>query len=338
MISFRQLRYFEALARLRHFGRAAQECAVTQPALSMQIREMEADLGIALVERGRSGVRLTPAGAEAEARARDLIAGLADFERTLRSHGRLLEGRLRLGVIPSVAPYLLPRLLPEMARRFPKVEIALRESQTGQIVPELAEGELDLVILSLPVEHPALESRALFCDRFLLALPEEADADAGPASMAQILSQDLLLLEDGHCFRDQALKLCGQVDQRQLRRFGASSLATLAQLVANGQGVTLLPELFVAAEGGRIPRVRLKRFPEPQPFRTIGLAWRRTLPYAQDIAAFAEMIAACRPQGSVEPSEPTPPHSAASAIGAGRVQRSTGERAARVSSSRRRGA
>ncbi|MFG1181801.1 hydrogen peroxide-inducible genes activator [Xanthobacter versatilis] len=296
MLSIRQLRYFEALARHRHFGRAAEDCAVTQPALSMQIREMEEMLGVRLLERGRGGVRLTPVGEEAAGRARGVLAALADMERTIRDSGRLLEGRLRLGVIASIAPYLLPRLLPEMARSHPGLEIALRESQTEHLVADLVQGDLDLVILSLPVEHPALEAMALFEDRFVLAVPEASTDFPGPqASPDSILAGDLLLLEDGHCLRDQALNVCRKVDARQLRRFGASSLATLAQLVANGQGITLLPDLFVRAEGGRLAGVRLLPFPDPVPARTIGLVWRRTLPSRKDVAAVADMVKACRP-------------------------------------------
>jgi len=298
MLSTRQLRYFEALSRHLHFGRAAKECAVTQPALSMQIREMEDMLGVRLVERGQGGVRLTVVGEEAAARARGVLAALGDMERTIRDRGHLLEGRLRLGVIASIAPYLLPRLLPEMARRYPGVEIALRESQTDQLVADLAHGDLDLVVLSLPVEHPALETLALFDDPFFLAVPEASDAFPEElASADRILADDLLLLEDGHCFRDQALNVCRKVDEKRLRRFGASSLSTLAQLVANGQGVTLLPEMFVSSEGGRIPRVRLLPFPDPVPTRTIGLVWRRTLPFRDDVDAVAAMVKACRPGG-----------------------------------------
>ncbi|BAF90160.1 MULTISPECIES: hydrogen peroxide-inducible genes activator [Azorhizobium] len=296
MLSTRQLRYFEALSRHLHFGRAAEECAVTQPALSMQIRDMEADLGVDLVERGRGSVRLTPMGEETAVRAREILASLTDLERSIRAQGSLLEGRLRLGVIPSVAPYLLPRLLPAVGQAYPRVELALRETQTEQLVAELLNGSLDLLILSLPVEHPALETRALFDDAFLLALPEGAELPEGDlATPDHLAPDDLLLLEDGHCFRDQALQVCGAMDQRRLRRFGATSLSTLVQLVANGQGVTLLPEMLVACEGGQIPRVRLVRFPEPAPRRSIGMVWRRSSPFVRDIAAFARLVEGCRP-------------------------------------------
>ncbi|MFG1477093.1 hydrogen peroxide-inducible genes activator [Xanthobacter sp. V4C-4] len=298
MLSLRQIRYFEALARHLHFGRAADECGVTQPALSMQIRDMEERLRARLVERTPSAVRLTPVGEGAAERARALLAAVSDFERTIRDHGQLLQGRLRLGVIASVGPYLLPRLLPEMARRHPKVEVSLRESLTDHLVTDLVQGDLDLAIVSLPLVHPALESRAVFDDPFVLAVPQSTAAAGFGGNVAhadQIRAEDLLLLEDGHCFRDQALNVCQRADARRLRRFGASSLSTLAQLVANGQGITLLPELFVRAEGAHLPRVRLIPFAAPAPSRTIGLAWRRTLPFPEDIEAMAEMIAACQP-------------------------------------------
>ncbi|MGQ3675461.1 LysR substrate-binding domain-containing protein [Xanthobacter sp. TB0139] len=297
MLSLRQLRYFEALSRHLHFGRAAEACAVTQPALSMQIREMEQAYGVSLVERGRHGVRLTPLGDEVAARARTVLSALGDMELALRGHGRLLEGRLRLGVIASVAPYLLPRFLPRLQEVHPGVEVSLRESLTEHLVDALVDGELDIAIMSLPLEHPDLDSVELFEDPFFLALPPDATvAPSEPVSPEAVCAADLLLLEDGHCLRDQALQLCRKVDARQLRRFGASSLSTLAELVANGQGVTLLPGLFVETERGLAARLRLLRFREPQPSRTLGLFWRRTLPFPEDIKALTDLIRQCRVQ------------------------------------------
>ncbi|MGE4371887.1 MAG: hydrogen peroxide-inducible genes activator [Xanthobacter sp.] len=295
MISLRQLRYFEALSRHRHFGRAAQACAVTQPALSMQIREMEQAYGVSLVERGRHGVHLTPLGEDAAARARTVLSALGDMEQALRGHGRLLEGPLRLGVIASVAPYLLPHLLPRLQQAYPGVEVSLRESLTEHLVEALVNGELDVAIMSLPLEHSDLDSAELFDDPFFLALPPDAvGAPSEPVSPEAVCATDLLLLEDGHCLRDQALQLCHKVDARQLRRFGASSLSTLAELVANGQGVTLLPGLFVDAERGLAARLRLLRFREPQPRRTLGLFWRKTLPFPEDIKVLADLIRSCQ--------------------------------------------
>lgn len=296
MLTLRQLRYFEALSRHLHFGRAAEECAITQPALSMQIREMEETHGVVLLERGRQGVRLTAIGEVTAQRARAVLSSIQDLERTLRDHTRLLEGQLRLGVIPTIAPYLLPRLLPALEKHHPGLEVALRESITGQLVSALAEGELDVVIMSLPAEHPELDHEVLFQDPFFLALPPGADSQlAVPVAVDDLHTADLLLLEDGHCLRDQALQLCHQVDERQLRRFGASSLATLVEMVASGQGSTLLPALFLEAEPNVVNRLRLLPFQDPAPSRDIGLVWRRTLPFAEDVAELAHLVRACAP-------------------------------------------
>lgn len=296
MLTLRQLRYFEALSRHLHFGRAAEECAVTQPALSMQIREMEEAHGVVLLERGRQGVRLTAIGEVAAQRARAVLSAIQDLERSLRDHAQLLEGQLRLGVIPTIAPYLLPRLLPKLEKHHPGLDVALRESVTGQLVGALAEGELDVVIMSLPVEHPELDHEVLFQDPFFLALPPGADSRAlAPVAVEDLHTPDLLLLEDGHCLRDQALQLCHQVDERQLRRFGASSLATLVEMVASGQGSTLLPALFLEAEPNVANRLQLIPFQEPGPSREIGLVWRRTLPFADDVAELARLIRDCAP-------------------------------------------
>lgn len=296
MTSFRQLRYFEALARTRHFGRAAEACGVTQPALSMQIRELEAHLRVALVERGREGVRLTAAGEDVLARTRSILIAVSDLETAAAAQGGVLDGRFRLGIIPSIAPFLLPRLLPLVRQRFPTLDLALRETQTDVLLGELLAGELDAAILSLPVDSADCLSLPLFDDAFLLAVPAGAEAFAGEnAARAEHLDRaDLLLLEDGHCLRAQALQVCAHVDPRRLRSYGATSLTTIMQLVANGQGVTLLPELFVEAEGAGDGRVRLLRFAEPQPRRHVGLVWRRSAPHRADMDAFAGLVRECR--------------------------------------------
>lgn len=296
MISFRQLRYLDALARIGHFGRAAEASAITQPALSMQIRELEGHLGVALIERRRDGVRLTPAGREIVARGRAILTAVGDLETAAASFGRLLEGRFRLGIIPSIAPFLLPRLLPAARARFPLLELALRETQTDILITELLSGDLDAVMVSLPVEHPDVASLPLFEDAFLLAVPAEGMVGRGEgAARPELLERDdLLLLEDGHCLRDQALKVCANVDPRRLSSYGATSLTTIVQLVANGQGVTLLPELFIEAEGAADPRVRLLRFTDPEPKREVGLVWRRSSPRRGDIEALGDVVRACR--------------------------------------------
>lgn len=284
MISLRSLRYFQTVARLGHFGRAANACSVTQPALSMQIRELETHLGTRLFERTRDGARLTEAGRETLRHADRILGSVADLEaQARRAHGPI-SGPFRLGVIPSVAPYLLPRLLPAVMERVPEARLTLRETLTATLVEELLAGDLDAVIVSLPLDHPDLMERPLFADPFMLAVAANgAFADAETASEDMLASPELLLLEDGHCFRDQALEVCRTVDAGRLRSYGATSLSTLVQLVANGQGITLLPQLFVTAEARADPRVKLLRFPDPEPARTLGLAWRRSASIERDV-------------------------------------------------------
>lgn len=284
MLSLRNLRYFQAVARTGHFGRAADACAVTQPALSMQIRELETHLGTRLFERTRDGARLTEAGREALRHADRILGAVADLEtQARRSHGPL-SGPFRLGVIPSIAPYLLPRLLPAVMERVPDARLTLRETLTATLVEELLAGDLDAVIASLPLDHPDLVERPLFADPFMLAVAASgAFAGAATASEDMLSSPELLLLEDGHCFRDQALEVCRTLDAGRLRSYGATSLSTLVQLVANGQGITLLPQLFVTAEAKTNPRVKLLQFPEPAPSRTVGLTWRRSARVERDI-------------------------------------------------------
>lgn len=291
MLTLKQLRYFEALSRLRHFGRAAQECAISQPALSMNIQELEARLGLALVERRRNGVKLTSAGEEIAQRARSILTSVRDLSDYARNAAGSLSGKLVLGAIPSIAPYLLPAALPLVRTRHPALELTLRETQTSILVAELLAGELDTVLLSLPIEHPEIATLPLFTDRFVLAAPSDAPFDRARPLTPEILAhENLLLLEDGHCLRDQALNFC-QSARAMRDRFGASSLATLVQLVANDYGITLLPEMAVPIEVGEDPRIAIWRFAEPQPCRSIGLAWRRTSPQAAGFMALGEILA-----------------------------------------------
>ena len=289
MITLRQLRYLTVLARHRHFGRAAADCAVTQPALSMQVRELEREIGAALVERRPGNIALTDTGLEVAQRAEQILAAtrdLVDFAR----HRDLLSGPLRLGIIPTLAPYILPRLLPRLQATYPQLRLEVRETQTKLLLDELSGGELDAVMLALPVEGAGVETLALFDDAFLLAVPA---ADPLPArSRVGIEDVDqgrLILLEEGHCLRDQALAFCGAPRRDAPASLGATSLATVMQMVANGYGVTLLPEVAVDAEG-RDKRVKLLRFSEPRPARTIGLAWRRTSPRKKDFEALGRIV------------------------------------------------
>jgi LysR family hydrogen peroxide-inducible transcriptional activator len=289
MITLRQLRYLTALARHRHFGRAAQDCAVTQPALSMQVRELEREIGAELVERRPGEIALTDTGLDVARRAEHILAAardLVDFAR----HRDVLSGRLVLGIIPTLAPYILPRVLPQLQARYPLLRLEVRETQTKQLLGELASGDIDCVMLALPAEDADVETLPLFTDAFLLAVPA---ADPLPAhsrvDVADVDQRRLILLEEGHCLRDQALAFCTTKRRDQPAGLGATSLTTVMQMVANGYGVTLVPEVAIDAEL-RDARVKLLRFAEPEPGRAIGLAWRRTSPRGNDFAALGAVV------------------------------------------------
>lgn len=293
MITTRQLRYFDALVRTGHFGRAADEVGISQPALSVQIRELEGLLGGALIERGGAGHRLTALGIEVAARAAPILASLRNLEDLAFVRGEALTGPLSLGIIPTIAPYLLPRLLPIVSERHPKLRLTLHESMTATIVEELKAGLLDAVVASLPLHEPELDEAPAFVDRFVLAVSASSPvAGRSRVSPHEVEAGELLLLEDGHCLREQALAVCGAIDPRRLRTFGATSLATILQLVAAGQGTTLIPELAIDTGLRADPRLTLVPFTRPEPGRTIGVAWRRGSPREADFRALAAAITA----------------------------------------------
>ena len=309
MITLRQLRYFLALAASGHFGRAAEAAGVTQPALSMQLRDLEATLGGALVERAAAGATLTELGTEVAARAARILAAVRDLEEIARARGEPLSGPLRLGIIPSVAPYLLPRLLDRVAAQYPRLQLIVRETMTHQLVDELAAGALDAIVASLPLDAEGFEAAAAFDDVFLLAAPAGSPhAARSPAFVDLIDADELLLLEDGHCLREQALAVCRAVDPRRLRSFGATSLATVLQLVAAGQGITLVPQLAVDAGVLADPRLKLVRFAAPEPRRSLGIAWRRNSPRGSDFRALAELVRAAGAPAAAAQSVPRRRH------------------------------
>jgi LysR family hydrogen peroxide-inducible transcriptional activator len=292
MITLRQLRYFEALARHKHFGRAAEDCAISQPALSMQIRELEQSLGAPLVERRPNEVVLTELGSEVARRAEQLLTGASDLLDFARHRQKLLSGVLRLGVIPTIAPYLLPRVLPALQKQYPEIKLELRETQTNILLDELGRGLLHLLILALPAGDSEIETLRLFDDPFLLAVPADDPLPAKSRVSARDISpRQLILLEEGHCLRDQALAFCSMQSNETPAGLGATSLVTVMQMVANGYGATLLPRIAVDA-GLADKRVKLLRFTDPEPKRSIGLAWRRTSPRKADFLALGQVITA----------------------------------------------
>ena len=287
-VTLRQLHYFDALATHSHFGRAAAACAISQPAMSMQIKELEDGLGAMLIERGGRQVRLTKFGEETATRVRGILRAVDDLGDFARASRDRLTGRLRVGMIPTIAPYLLPTVIGNLTRTHPDLEIHVREALTSKLIEELAEGRLDTAILALPISEPSLTEVALFSESFLLARPA---ADAGtPVPSAEMLREmRLLLLEEGHCFRDQALSFCNMQSSLPREALEASSLSTLVQMVSAGMGVTLIPEMAVAVETRSAP-VFVARFKDPQPSRTIGMVWRKTSPLAGHLRQLSKVV------------------------------------------------
>jgi LysR family hydrogen peroxide-inducible transcriptional activator len=292
MTTLRQLRYLAALAEHRHFGRAADACAVTQPALSMQIRGLEKELGVVLVERRHGDVTLTETGLELARRGETVLAAAHDLVDFARLRSRPLTGGLALGIIPTLAPYVLPKLLPALQQHYPDLRVELRETQTKTLVDELMRGSLDVLMLALPILEVETATAALFEDPFLLAVPKDDPRPEGAVVSADDIDPArLILLEEGHCLRDQALALCAGDRRDKSFGLGATSLATVLQMVANGYGITLLPQVAIDVEA-RDERVKLLRFAPPTPKRTIGLAWRPTSPRKSDFDALGRIVVA----------------------------------------------
>ncbi len=291
--TLRQLEYLVAVAEERSFQRAARRCHVTQPALSTQIRQLEDLLEVILFERDRRRVLVTPAGEALLARAREVLAAADDLVTAARAFTQPMAGTLRLGVIPTVAPFLLPSVLPRIRREFPALRLLLREDQTADLVAACEAGRIDLLLLALEADLGRLISEPLFDDPFLLAVPEgHRLARRGRLPETALEGEEVLLLEDGHCLRDQTLAVCREAGAPEVGDFRASSLATLVEMVASGVGVTLLPRLAEASvlrEG-----LVLRRFAAPEPRRTIGLAWRARSPRVEAFRALGALMQPAR--------------------------------------------
>jgi LysR family transcriptional regulator, hydrogen peroxide-inducible genes activator len=286
--TLRQLRYFGALAGHSHFGRAATACGISQPALSMQIKELEEALGAVLIERGARQVRLTKVGEEAALRVRNILRSIDELGDFARASRGWLAGRLRIGMIPTIAPYLLPKVLGNLTRMHPELDIHVREALTSKLIRELVEGRLDTAIVALPVSEPSLTEVALFAENFLLIRPSEDEGTPVPSGET-LRETRLLLLEEGHCFREQALSFCNMQSSLPREALDANSLSTLVQMVSAGMGVTLIPEMAVAVET-RSASVSVVRFNDPQPARTVGMIWRKSSPLAGQLLQLSEVV------------------------------------------------
>lgn len=289
-LSLRQLEYAVAVADERSFRRAAAACAVTQPALSTQIAALEQALGVQLFERDRRRVLVTAAGAELVARARATIAAATAVVESARASAEPLTGRLRLGVIPTIAPYLLPAALPAVRARYPRLQLVLREERTATLLALLDDGRLDAGLLALPVPGDLAAVR-LYREPFLLAAPRHHPlTDKADLREADLDGETVLLLEDGHCLRDQALAVCQTAGAHENAELRATSLPTLAQMVAGGLGVTLLPERAAPALAGRGSGVTAVPFKRSPPGRDVGLVWRMSSARGRELALLAEVL------------------------------------------------
>jgi LysR family hydrogen peroxide-inducible transcriptional activator len=290
--SLRQLQYALAVADTGGFRRAAERCHVSQPSLSAQLAQLEAALGVRLFERDRRRALLTAAGTELLQRARRLVTEADDLVTAARHLGDPLAGTVRIGVIPTVAPYLLPRVAPAVRARYPRLAVQWSEDRTAALIRDLEQGRLDAALVAQVSGLEHLDREVIGEDEFLLAGPagHPLVRPARPAQMREMAGQAVLLLEDGHCFRDQALALCAGAGAREAD-FRATSLGTLALMVAGGAGLTLLPELALEVENRR-GELQVRRFARPAPRRTLLLAWRRRSPAGEGMRALARAMRA----------------------------------------------
>ena len=296
-MNLRDLKYLVALADHKHFGRAAAACFISQPTLSTQIKKLEDELGISLVERAPRRIMLTPAGRDAAERARRIVADVEEMKEAARRSRNPEAGTVRLGIFPTLGPYLLPHVVPKVRARFPELELLLVEEKTEVILRQLREGLLDAGVLALPLHDDQLHVEFLFEEPFVLAVPESHPLafESKPLTMQDLSNESLLLLEDGHCLRDQALDVCHMAGAGEKSGFRATSLETLRQMVAANVGITLLPALAVKPPVAPAQNMRLVTFRDPQPSRRIAMVWRRSSAMAEFLAHLAEVLRALPP-------------------------------------------
>ena len=301
-MNLRDLRYLIALADLRHFGRAAEACHVSQPTLSIRIMKLEEELGVALVERAPRHVMLTPVGVDIAERARRVLADVEQMREMARRTTDPEAGSVRLGLFPTLGPYLLPHVVPNIRARFPRLELLLIEEKTAVLLSMLRAGQLDAAVLALPLHEDWLETEFLFEEPFMLAVPDGHPlASHRDLRLSELADQNLLLLEDGHCLRDQALEVCSLAGAGEKEGFRATSLETLRQMVAAGVGITLLPMLAVTPPVPNSPSIKLLSFKAPPPTRRLAMVWRRSSamgPFLHDLAGILRDLPAAPAAGA----------------------------------------
>ena len=290
-MNLRDLRYFVALADTGHFGKAAERCFVSQPTLSAQIKKLENYLGVQLIERQPRRVTLTEMGAKILPLARRMLQGSDEIVALARNEHDPLSGKLKVALIPTIGPYLLPLLMRKLRRKLPRLKLMLYEYQTQPLLDKLRAGDIELGILALPVPLDGLEARTLYQEPFTVAVPNTSDlAKKANVKVDDLSGETLLLLEDGHCLRDQALDVCGRIEAKESEDYRATSLETLRQMVAAGLGVTLLPELATRGPFGSGQGLTVKQFARPVPSRTVGAVWRKSSARTEAIDAICAVI------------------------------------------------
>jgi LysR family hydrogen peroxide-inducible transcriptional activator len=291
-IKLKDLRYLLAVADTGHFGQAAARCFVSQPTLSAQLKKLEQYLGVQLIERAPRQVALTAAGREIAQRARRIAESSAEIVELAKAHRNPLAGRLRVAFLPTIGPYLLPEAVPRLRKSLPQLELMLLEFTTQTLLERLQANDLDLGVLALPVALDGLASRKLYDEVFTVAVPSAHSLAKRRELLASDLAgETLLLLDDGHCLRDQALAVCSRVKVHEPADFRGTSIETLRQMVAAGAGITLLPERAARAPFGAVRGIAIKTFAKPQPARHIGAVWRKTSPRLTAIAAVCDQLA-----------------------------------------------
>ncbi|MGA2839161.1 MAG: LysR substrate-binding domain-containing protein [Steroidobacteraceae bacterium] len=290
-MNLKDLKYLVALADTGHFGKAADRTFVSQPTLSAQLKKLEQYLGVKLVERQPKNVQLTEVGKQIVVRARRMLDESNEIIALARNNTDPFAGKLKVGLIPTIGPYLLPRVMQKLRKALPHLGLMLYEHQTEALLKRLRDGEIDLGIMALPIAQDGLESRQLYEEAFTVALPNNHPLAAKSTIKVQDLKgQTLLLLEDGHCLRDQALEVCSRIEIREAEDFRATSLETLRQMVVAGLGITLLPETAVEPPFGSQRGLTIRQFAKPAPTRTVGAVWRKSSTRAAAIMAACDVL------------------------------------------------
>ena len=293
-----ELRYIVAVARERHFGRAAETCFVSQPTLSVAVKKLEEELGVTLFERGPGEVSVTPGGQKIVEQAQRVLEEASRIREIAAAGKDPLAGPLRLGAIYTIGPYLLPKLIPILRRTAPAMQLLIQENFTHRLAEELRSGEVDVILIALPFEAPGVMTRAVYDEPFMVAVPKGHPWEGRKrVTSEELTSESLLLLGEGHCFRDQVLEICHTVRARErsplAKTVEGGSLETIRQMVAGGVGITVLPATSTTTTGGASDLIRILPFARPAPTRRVGLAWRRSFPRPEAIEALRKAILAC---------------------------------------------